>query len=52
MEYTVEITERLQDAIIEIVKHEMSLGWSLGQLAPMLTNAVKDAIEELEKEDN
>lgn len=52
MEYTTEITERLQEAIVEAVRHEMSLGWSLDQLAPMLTNAVKDAIEELEKEDN
>ena len=52
MEYTTEITERLQEAITEAVRREMGFGWSLDQLAPILANAVKDAIEELEKEDN
>lgn len=50
MEREIEITERMREAIIEAVKNEMRLGWSLDQLIPLLTNAVDDAIEELEQE--
>lgn len=50
MKYETEITERLRDAIVEAVKGEMQLGWSLSQLLPMLHNAVEDAVDELEKE--
>lgn len=51
MEHEMEITERMREAVIEAVKNEMRLGWSLGQLIPLLTNAVDDAIEKLEQED-
>lgn len=48
MGYEMEITERLTSAIYEALRHEMALGWSLYQLLPILENAVKDAIEEIE----
>lgn len=51
MEREMEITERMREAVIEAVKNEMRLGWSLNQLIPLLTNAVDDAIEKLEQED-
>ena len=50
MEYEMEITERLRNAIYEALKDEMARGWSLDQLVPMLTNAMQDAIEEIEEE--
>lgn len=50
MEYEMEITERLREAIVEGLRHEMALGWSLDQLVPMLHNAVEDAVEKIEEE--
>ena len=50
MGYEMEITERLQNAIYEALKAEMARGWSLDQLVPMLTNAMQDAIKEIEEE--
>lgn len=50
MEYEMEITERLENSIYETLKSEMAYGWSLDQLAPMLINAMKDAIEKIEGE--
>ena len=50
MEYEMEITERLRNAIYEELKSEMAFGWSLDQLVPMLTNAMQDAIKEIEEE--
>lgn len=48
MGYEMEITERLENAVYEALKAEMFRGWSLEQLLPMLNNAVKDAVEEIE----
>ncbi len=50
MGYEMEITERLQHAIVNALRNEMALGWSLDQLVPMLHNCVDDAIEEIEGE--
>ena len=50
MEYEMEITERLRNAVYEELKAEMALGWSLDQLVPILTNAMQEAIEEIEEE--
>lgn len=50
MAYEMEITERLSEAIVEELRHEMALGWSLDQLVPMLHNAVEDAVEKIEEE--
>lgn len=47
MEYEIEITERLRNAIVDAMREEMMYGWSLEQLVPMFHNAVADAIEEL-----
>lgn len=48
MEYEMEITERIREAVSEALQNEMALGWSLYQLIPMLNNAVADVIEEME----
>ena len=48
MEYEMEITERLKEAIVDALRMEMMRGWSLDQLLPMLHNCVDDAIEEIE----
>lgn len=50
MEYEMEITERLAESIYETLKSEMARGWSLDQLAPILANAVNDAVEKIEGE--
>lgn len=49
MAHEIEITERMRNAIVALVEEEMRLGWSLDQILPMLSNAVDDAIEELER---
>ena len=49
MEYEMEITERIREAVREALQNEMALGWSLYQLIPMLNNAVADVIEEMEE---
>lgn len=49
MEYEIEITERLRNAVMEALKKEMMLGWSLDQLIPMLHNAIDDALYEMEE---
>lgn len=51
MKYEMEITERLENSIYESLKNEMARGWSLDQLVPMLTNAIQDAIEKIERGD-
>lgn len=48
MEYEMEITERIREAVSEALQNEMALGWSLYQIIPMLNNAVADVIEEME----
>ena len=48
MEYEMEITERITDAVREALTHEMSLGWPLSYLLPILNNAVAEVAEELE----
>lgn len=50
MEYETEITERLREAIIDVLRDEMARGWSLDQLVPMLHNSVDDAIDKIEEE--
>lgn len=49
MEYEMEITERLREAVVDAIREEMMLGWSLDQLIPMLNNAIMDAIEEIKE---
>lgn len=47
MEYEMEITERMKDAIVNALKNEIAKGWSLEQLIPMMNNSVQDAIDEI-----
>ena len=50
MEYEMEITERIRDAIVTALRSEIARGWALDQLVPMLMNSVEEAINEI-KED-
>ena len=49
MEYEMEITERLREAVAEALREEMVRGWSLDQLLPMLENCIQEAVEEIER---
>lgn len=49
MAHEMEITERLRESIVDALRNEMMLGWSLDQLIPMFNNAVQDAITEIEE---
>ena len=46
MEY--ETAKRLRNAVMEALKKEMMLGWSLDQLVLMLRSAIDDALYEME----
>lgn len=49
MEYEKEITERIDNAIYNVLKEEMARGWSLDQLVPMMESAMYEAIERLKE---
>lgn len=49
MEYEMEITERIREAIKDVLREEMARGWSLDQLVPIMNSAIEEAVEALEE---